>query len=120
MRDLGRRLLIGLAVVAAAVMAIGYAFIAGRIADPIQSDLGTFPVPDERAARRPSSSPMAGPHSSWPREGDLTSSTPADRHAPGVAGPPRRVVRRHDVRTTWPGGATYAPDGHALAAGPAR
>ena len=32
MRDLGRRLLIGLAVVAAAVMAIGYAFIAGRIA----------------------------------------------------------------------------------------
>jgi hypothetical protein len=46
MRDLGRRLLIGLAVVAAAVMAIGYAFIAGRIAAPIQSDLGTFPVPD--------------------------------------------------------------------------
>ena len=42
MRDLGRRLLIGLAVVAAAVMAIGYAFIAGRIAAPIESDLGTL------------------------------------------------------------------------------
>ncbi len=51
MRDLGRRLLIGLAVVAAAVMAIGYAFIAGRIAAPIESDLGTFDVPDVDGAR---------------------------------------------------------------------
>jgi len=51
MRDLGRRLLIGLAVVAAAVMAIGYAFIAGRIATPIESDLGTFDVPAEADAR---------------------------------------------------------------------
>jgi hypothetical protein len=50
MRDLGRRLLIGLAVVAAAVMAIGYAFIAGRIAAPIESDLGTFSVPDTDGA----------------------------------------------------------------------
>lgn len=47
MRDLGRRLLIGIAVVAAAVMAIGYALIAGRIAAPIESDLGTFTMPGD-------------------------------------------------------------------------
>jgi len=51
MRDLGRRLLIGLAVVAAAVMAIGYAFIAGRIAAPIGGDLGAFPVPSQPGAQ---------------------------------------------------------------------
>jgi hypothetical protein len=42
MRDVGQRLFIGLAAVAAIVMAVGYAFIAGRIASPLGGDLGTF------------------------------------------------------------------------------
>lgn len=45
MRDVGQRLLIGLAGLAAVVMAIGYAFIAGRIATPLGADLGTFDLP---------------------------------------------------------------------------
>lgn len=45
MRDLGQRLLIGLGAAMAAVMAIGYAFIAGGIAAPLGGDLGTFEVP---------------------------------------------------------------------------
>jgi hypothetical protein len=45
MRDVGQRLLIGLAGAAAVVMAIGYAFIAGRIATPLGADLGTFELP---------------------------------------------------------------------------
>lgn len=45
MRDLGQRLLIGLGAAAAAVMAIGYAFIAGGIAAPLGGDLGTFEIP---------------------------------------------------------------------------
>jgi hypothetical protein len=45
MRDVGQRLFIGLAAVAAIVMAVGYAFIAGRIASPLGGDLGTFDLP---------------------------------------------------------------------------
>lgn len=45
MRDVGQRLLIGLAGAAAVVMAIGYAFIARNIASPVGRDLGTFEVP---------------------------------------------------------------------------
>lgn len=53
MRDLGRRLLIGLAAVVAGVMAIGYAFIFGGVAAP-SGDLGTLEVPadGEAVARR--------------------------------------------------------------------
>jgi len=46
MRDLGRRLLIGLAAVVAGVMAIGYAFIFGGIATPVRGDRATLDVPD--------------------------------------------------------------------------
>jgi hypothetical protein len=45
MRDLGQRLFVGLAAAAAIVMAVGYAFIAGRIASPLGGDLGTFDLP---------------------------------------------------------------------------
>lgn len=45
MRDLGRRLLIGLAAVVVGVMAVGYAFIFGGIATPIGADRGMFEVP---------------------------------------------------------------------------
>ena len=45
MRDLGQRLLIGLAAAAAGVMAIGYAFIFGGIATPVRSDRATVDVP---------------------------------------------------------------------------
>ncbi len=51
MRDLGRRLLIGLGVVAAGTMAIGYAFIFGGIATPPGGDLGRVPVPEAGEAR---------------------------------------------------------------------
>jgi nitrite reductase/ring-hydroxylating ferredoxin subunit len=45
MRDVGQRVLIGLAAVAVGVMVIGYAFIAGNIAAPIRRDLGTVEIP---------------------------------------------------------------------------
>lgn len=51
MRDLGRRLLIGLGVIAAGTMAIGYAYIFGGIATPPGGDLGRVPVPDAGEAR---------------------------------------------------------------------
>ena len=44
MRDLGQRLLIGLAAMVAGVMAIGYAFIFGGVAAP-SGDFGTLEVP---------------------------------------------------------------------------
>lgn len=50
MRDLGRRLLIALAAVAAGVMAIGYAFIFGGIATPIRSDRAVLDLPPSGAA----------------------------------------------------------------------
>ncbi len=49
MRDIGRRLLIGLAAVVAGVMAIGYAFIFGGVAAP-SGDLGTLDVPGDGGA----------------------------------------------------------------------
>ena len=50
MRDLGQRLLIGLAVVAAVVMAVGYAFIFGGIATPVRGDRATLDIPASGAA----------------------------------------------------------------------
>jgi len=47
MRELSRRLLIGLAVIAAAVMAVGYAFIFGGIATPVRGDRATLDLPPE-------------------------------------------------------------------------
>jgi hypothetical protein len=118
MRDLGRRLLIGLAVVAAAVMAIGYAFIAGRIAAPIESDLGTFerPGPDANGAQavlladgRPAFIVMD--------EGDLIVLDARARHAAGAPG--RLVAWCEDgVFIDLVDGATYAADGQ-LMGGPA-
>ena len=112
MRDLGRRLLIGLAVVAAAVMAIGYAFIAGRIAAPLESDLGTFSTPELDGARavlladgRPAFIVVT--------DGDVTAVDARGRHAPGAPG---RLV-------TWCGdgrfldlldGSTYAASGERV------
>ena len=45
MSDLGRRLLIGLGVAVAVVVAIGYGFIASGIASPIQSDRAVLELP---------------------------------------------------------------------------
>jgi hypothetical protein len=50
-RDLGRRLLIGLAVVAAGATALGYAFIAGGIAAPVRGDRAVLDVPASGAAQ---------------------------------------------------------------------
>ena len=51
MRDLGRRLLIGLAVVAAGATAVGYAFIAGGIAAPVRGDRAILDVPASGTAQ---------------------------------------------------------------------
>lgn len=116
MRDLGRRLLIGLAVVAAAVMAVGYAFIAGRIAAPLQSDLGTFPVPEESGAQavlladgRPAFIVAA--------DGEVTVLDARGRHA---ANAPGRLVAwcEGGIFLDLIEGATYAADGQLLG-GPA-
>ena len=112
MRDLGRRLLIGLAVVAAAVMAIGYAFIAGRIADPIQSDLGTFSVPDAAGAQAVLLAD-GRPAFIVATEGDVTVVDARGRHA---AGAPGRLVAWCEAAIFLDpvDGATYAADGQLL------
>jgi hypothetical protein len=117
MRDLGRRLLIGLAVVAAGLMAIGYALIAGRIAAPIGGDLGTFPTPTEAGATavllddgRPAFIVADG--------SSVTVIDARGRHAPGEPG--RLVAWCVDARFFGDllSGATYATDGRLLG-GPA-
>ncbi len=50
MRDLGHRLLIGLAVVVVAVMAVGYAYIFGGIATPVRGDRATLSLPQSGTA----------------------------------------------------------------------
>ncbi|MDQ3148821.1 MAG: phage minor tail U family protein [Chloroflexota bacterium] len=50
MRDLGHRLLIGLAVLVVAVMAVGYAYIFGGIATPIRGDRATLALPESGTA----------------------------------------------------------------------
>jgi nitrite reductase/ring-hydroxylating ferredoxin subunit len=118
MRDLGRRLLIGLAVVAAAVMAIGYAFIAGRIAAPIESDLGTFERPGPEAGGAQAVLLADGrPAFIVTSEDEVTVVDARGRHAAGAAG---RLVAwcEEGVFIDLVGGATYAPDGQLLG-GPA-
>ena len=51
MRDLGRRLLIGLAVVAAGATAVGYSLIAGGIATPVRGDRAVLDLPPSGTAR---------------------------------------------------------------------
>jgi hypothetical protein len=113
MRDLGRRLLIGIAVAAAAVMAIGYAFIAGRIAAPLGSDLATLPMPFEHGARalqlddgRPAFLVV--------HNGVVTV---VDARAPHAAGAPGSLVSwcaPEEFFVDIGGGATYAADGELL------
>ena len=50
MPDLGRRLLIGLGAVAVGIMAIGYAFIFGGIATPVQNDRAVLELPPSGTA----------------------------------------------------------------------
>jgi hypothetical protein len=50
-RDLGRRLLIGLAVVAAGATAVGYSLIAGGIATPVRGDRAVLDLPPSGTAR---------------------------------------------------------------------
>lgn len=49
-RDLGRRLLIGIAALATGAMVVGYAYIFGGIATPPGGDLGTVAVPERGTA----------------------------------------------------------------------
>ena len=116
MRDLGRRLLIGLAVVAAAVMAIGYAFIAGRIAAPIESDLGTFTTPDVDGARAVLLAD-GRPAFIVTGEDEVAVIDARGRHSTGAPG--RLVAWCEDgIFLDLVDGATYAADGQ-LMGGPA-
>ncbi|MGZ8562069.1 MAG: hypothetical protein ACXWWU_00440 [Candidatus Limnocylindria bacterium] len=112
MRDLGRRLLIGLAVVAAATMAIGYAFIAGRIAAPIESDLGTFSAPGAAGAEAVLLAD-GRPAFIVASEGEVTVVDARGRHA---AGAPGRLVAWCAAGTfvDLVDGATYGADGQLL------
>ncbi|MBA2632889.1 MAG: hypothetical protein H0U86_07830 [Chloroflexi bacterium] len=53
MRELGRRLLIGLALATVAVMAIGYALIFGGIAAPVRGDRAVVELPPDGEAVTP-------------------------------------------------------------------
>ena len=112
MRDLGRRLLIGLAVAAAAVMAIGYAFIAGRIAAPIESDLGTFTTPDAPGVQAVLLAD-GRPAFIVASDGEVAVIDARGRHA---AGAPGRLVAWCGAATFLDpvDGVTYAADGQLL------
>lgn len=116
MRDLGRRLLIGLAVVVAAVMAIGYAFIAGRIAAPIASDLGTFEVPSEPGAQPVL---LADGRPAFVTRLDDGTALVVDARGPHAAGGVGRLVTWCDGTTPYfvdpLDETTYAADGTRLA-----
>ena len=107
--------MIGLAVLAAAVMAIGYAFIAGRIADPIQSDLGTFPMPDVPGAQAVLLAD-GRPAFIVATDGEVNVIDARGRHA---AGAPGRLVAWCDNTTPYfvdpLDDVTYAADGTRLA-----
>lgn len=118
MPDLGRRLLIGLGVIAVGIMAIGYAYIFGGIATPVQRDRAVLGLPQSGTASaavlddgRPVfvvNDPEAGV---WVI--DAQRPQPPGTLGELVAWCPetRRFVDPGD-------GATYAPDG-ALLGGPA-
>ena len=50
MRELGRRLVIGIGVAVVSVMAVGYAFIFGGVATPVRGDRATLDLPASRTA----------------------------------------------------------------------
>lgn len=115
MRDVGQRLLIGLAATAAVVMGIGYAFIAGNIAAPIGGDLGTFDVPPEGTAAAVLLDDGAPAFIVSPPGGALLA---IDARAPVATGTPGRLVGwcadgRYFLDAV--DGATYDADGSRLA-----
>ena len=115
MRDLGQRLLIGLGAAAAAVMAIGYAFIAGNVAAPLGRDLGTFAVPTPGDAE-----PVLLEDGRPAFLVNLTGGpvVAVDARAPVGAGEPGRLVgwcgAAHFLEAV--SGATYAADGSRFSA----
>lgn len=120
MRDLGQRLLIGLGAAAAAVMAIGYAFIAGGIAAPLGGDLGTFEIPGPDPATAAVLLDDGRPAFVVATRSDVMV---VDGRAPVAAGVPGRLVTWCDLDrsgifldlldgTTWePDGAVRSDDG---------
>ena len=113
MRDLGRRLLIGLAAMAAGVMAVGYAFIFSGIASPVRGDLGTLDLPSDGeavAAVLDDGRPVwvvAGPRGDWVLEA----------RAPRSAGAPGALVAwcgRERIFVDTAGEAVFAADGTLL------
>jgi hypothetical protein len=113
MRDLGRRLLIGLAAVAVVVMVVGYAFIFRGIATPVRGDLGTLDLPPDGeavAAVLDDGRPVwvvAGARGDWVLEA----------RAPRSAGAPGALVAwcsRERIFVDAMGEAVYAADGTLL------
>lgn len=119
MRDVGQRLLIGLAAAAAVAMGIGYAFIAGNIASPIGTDLGMVrspPLGEARAVLLDDGRPAFV-------VGEPEGPTVLDARAPHAAGAPGRLVSWCDLPNggvfldlvdgvTWDGdGALRSADG---------
>lgn len=117
MRDLGRRLMVGLAVAVAAVAAVGYGLIATNIADPLDGNLGTIPVPDRAGATA----------------GYLADGRPVfvvrttddvhviDARAPREQGEPGVLVTwcpGHEQFFDWLHGGWYRPDGGLLGSAP--
>lgn len=110
MRDLGRWVLIGLAVAVAAVAGIGYAFIATD-AVPSASNLGTLDVPEESAARPVFLSD--GRPAFLVRSGDDVHVV--DARQPLPEGTPGRLVLWCGGGFTDLVGASYRADGRLLA-----
>lgn len=113
MRDVGQRLLIGLAGAAAVVMAIGYAFIAGNIAAPIGSDLGTYEVPGPGIAGTAVLLDDGRPAFVVATEDEVVV---VDARAPVPAGEPGRLVAwcaldRSGIFGDLLDGTTWEPDG---------
>jgi len=106
------RVLVGLGVVVAALVAIGYAFIFSGIAAPSVHDLGTVAVPDEEGAVPVYLSD--GRPAFVVRTADGV--TVVDARPPLVAGEPGRlVIWCNGAFADIIGRASYAPDGELIA-----
>ena len=119
MRDLGRRLVLAIGIVVAAAAAVGYAWIAGGIAQPLGVGVGSVEQPSDLGAY-PFTFDDGRP--AWVvRSADGT--RVLDARVPVDPGEPGRLAAwcggPEGVFIDLVGGATFAPDGRLLD-GPAR
>jgi hypothetical protein len=114
MRDLGRRLVIALGIVVAAAAAVGYAWIAGGIAQPLGVGLGSVERPSEDGAL-PFRLEDGRPAWIVSRDDEVRV---LDARVPTAPGEPGRLVAwcgaADGVFLDVAGGATFSPDGRPL------